>query len=340
MINPFYRNVWRCLRPVESAMRAAVDGTLRVINKALPKSLAAIAIREDFQRTYAKFLLPCITALNLDKRGVDRIELLAPPSLCRHKDGNSGNDGRSSYLATSSLLALYDEMDAHAFLSRDRTGRGGVSVELTFDLYEEIQPWTRLILELKTEKIGKFMGFSTVEVKDSRTGNVVARGQHTKFLHHGWWWNIMHGPVLGPILYDFYYQFRYHKFTTPLDGLLRGRADPEATDAFVRQYPIFQTNEEIFHSNFSSFHLRSNVYTYETEDADIGDKVLSHMYSLNILPQTKNYLGVMHGGGVAAAIEQACYLFKFHGQENAKNRSHLRLARMHIKYMNATRVSS
>lgn len=317
-------------------MTSTANGALRVINKALPKSLAAIAIREDFHRTYAKFLLPCISAINMDKKSLDRFELLAPPSMCRKKAENS----EESYVATSSMLALYDEMDAHSFISRDKTGRGGVSIELTFDLYEEIKPWTRLVMELKTEKMGKFVGFSSVEIKDSVSGKIVARGNHTKFLHHGWWWNIMHGPILGPIIYDYYYQFRYDKFSTPLDDILLGRSNPEVTDKFIREYPIFQSKEELFHANFSSFRLENAMYTYDNEDSDSGDKVLSHKYSLNVLPQTKNYLGLMHGGGVAGAIEQACHLFKFHGQENANNRSHLRLSRIHIKYMNATKVSS
>lgn len=322
-------------------MRKAANGTLRVINKALPSGLTKIAIREDLHRTYAKYFLPCVTAINMDKNSLDRFEILTPPSMCRKKGTLSSGHANAdeSYLATSSLLALYDEMDAYAFISKDKTGRGGVSVELTFDLYEEIKPWTRLILELKTEKQGRYVGFSSIEVKDSDSGRVVARGNHTKFMHHGLFWDLMHGPIFGPMVYDFYHRFRYNKISTPLDDLLIGKSTSEDAETVARGYPLFQTKEELFHANFSSLRLEDSTYTFDSEDADSGDKVLSHKYSLSVLSQTKNYIGLMHGGGVAGAIEQACYLFRFHGADAEKRRSQLRLSRMHIKYMNGTKVS-
>lgn len=305
--------------------------------KALPKSLVAIALREDVHRTYAKYFLPSATSFTFSKKDADKFSILVPPSICRKI---TPTDTTASYLATSSILAFYDEMDAHSFINKDATGRGGVSVELSVDLFKEVKPWSRLVMELKTEKIGKFIGFSSVVVKDE-DNNIVAKGSHSKFMDMGRLWNVMHNPWISKWLYALYYRFRYAAFTTPLDDIIHGTTTLEDSESRIRANPLFQSPEELFHANFSSFQLQSKALHLEREDADEGDAVASHTYSLNVLKQTKNYLGLMHGGGVAGAIEQACYMFKFHGDENERKwRGRLRVAKMDIKYLNATKVIS
>jgi hypothetical protein len=295
--------------------------------KFLPKQLPRIAIRENIHKTYSKFFGPCLTDMRFGKSS-DQYEFLVTPSICRKVKGTG-----DPYLATSSLLALYDEYSSISFIAKDKTGRGGLSVQLSMEMFQRIEPWSILTMHISTEKIGKFIGFSSIDVTNEK-GEVVAKGDHIKFMALGRLWDLLFSPTMIPLVYAIYYRFIYNTFKTEIDPLLDGIPREEVIDQ-IRSNPLFQVPESIF-DNFAFTKL---------DESSTVEMPHYHKYKLKVTPETKNYVGYMHGGAVACAIEEACYHSRYgHHQQHEEEEKICHsddgymIGRISTRYLNGTEV--
>ena len=105
-------------------------------------------------------------------------------------------------MPVSSALAVFDELSSYAIVTQDRTCRFGVSVYLSTEILESIQAGTDVIITAKAKKIGKILGFATMEMRDLE-GSLLARGDHIKHLPMGYMW-------------DFLAQFMQNRYILPI----------------------------------------------------------------------------------------------------------------------------
>ena len=107
-------------------------------------------------------------------------------------------------LSVSAALALFDDLSTIGFMGADSCSRPGVSVHLQTELLKLVPAGTNLTLNCFIDKIGKTMGFTSMElVLTDHPMTVVARGKHIKFLPLGSWLMdsvVMQPAVLGPLI--------------------------------------------------------------------------------------------------------------------------------------------
>ena len=58
------------------------------------------------------------------------------------------------------------------------------------------RPGDRLQFESYVEKSGRVIGFQRCDVRDARSGRLVARSTHTKHIDMGRMWPLLFGPLL------------------------------------------------------------------------------------------------------------------------------------------------
>lgn len=97
---------------------------------------------------------------------------------------------------------MFDELSSYAFVTQDRTRRFGVSVYLSTEILQSIPAGTDVIITAKAKKIGKTLGFATMEMHNLE-GSLLARGDHIKHLPMGFMW-------------DFLAQFLQSRFVLPI----------------------------------------------------------------------------------------------------------------------------
>ena len=97
---------------------------------------------------------------------------------------------------------MFDELSSYAFVTQDRTCRFGVSVYLSTEILQSIPAGTDVIVTAKAKKIGRTLGFATMEMHDLE-GSLLARGDHIKHLPMGFMW-------------DFLAQFMQSRFVLPI----------------------------------------------------------------------------------------------------------------------------
>ena len=99
----------------------------------------------------------------------------------------------------SSALAVFDELSSYAFVVKDKTCRFGVSVFLSTEILHTIPAGKDVIIIAKANKIGKILGFATMEMYD-RNGLLLARGEHIKHLPMGSIWDFIARFFLSPAI--------------------------------------------------------------------------------------------------------------------------------------------
>jgi hypothetical protein len=99
-------------------------------------------------------------------------------------------------------LAVFDELSSYSFVVKDRTCRFGVSVYLSTEILHPIPAGRDVLILTKATKIGKTLGFATMEMFDA-DGLLLARGEHIKYLPMGPMWDLMANLVLSPMVLSF-----------------------------------------------------------------------------------------------------------------------------------------
>lgn len=96
-------------------------------------------------------------------------------------------------------MAVFDELSSYAFVVKDSTCRFGVSVYLSTEILHTIPAGKDVIIITKANKIGKTLGFATMEMFD-KNGLLLARGEHIKYLPMGPLWNFTAKLLLSPFV--------------------------------------------------------------------------------------------------------------------------------------------
>jgi hypothetical protein len=199
--------------------------------------------------------------------GISTFRYKILPYLCH-------NDSGKEYLSTSATVALFDEFSSISTIISDRTSRGGVSIILSAENYVDIPPNTEVLIVSKSLKIGKTIGFSDLQMFDLNN-NLLASGNHIKFLDAGQLWNYVMHPTVFPFLVNILdSKFMkdlllargiYHKPPLPLCDL----------DEIGSLYPLL-----------------------EIQNTSVPDS-----YSVFVKPQFMNPNKTFHGGAVAISAE-------------------------------------
>mmetsp|Transcript_19960 Transcript_19960/g.32898 ORF Transcript_19960/g.32898 Transcript_19960/m.32898 type:complete len:329 (-) Transcript_19960:1007-1993(-) len=121
---------------------------------------------------------------------------------CLYKVPGNVCDGTGA-LPLGVVASLFDSVSTYAIIAEDKQRRPGVSVSLRAD-YTQLEARPRegdtLIVAARAYKIGKLMGFAQCSVRRKDSDEVIATGEHIKYLPMGMIWNIAFGRWLFPLV--------------------------------------------------------------------------------------------------------------------------------------------
>lgn len=275
----------------------------------------SVYLRETIRLTYGKYIASGLVSFKPLSSNF-RAKLIAPPMLAHPSNPNM--------LSTSALLATFDEISGVTMMMTDKTRRGGVSVHLTTEVLRPVLTGSIYTMDIYTDKVGKYLGFSRMDVYDDQ-GIILARGAHTKFLPMGYLVDFVNLPMVQPVVIWLYHNVIKTNFTTLVDSLLEGASDEvviaEKRDSFLFTEPVG--------SIFDLF-LLAPIEKLENSDPKIS------YFQFRVRRETQNIMGLMHGGAVAGAIEKACHLHRsnpLHYSDNSKTS----IVGIDIKYLSASK---
>lgn len=322
--------------------------TKKVLSSA-KHSLVVFGLRESIHKTFGKYLASSVLGFQATQAET-RFHYMIPPMLCQRKvDHDSENvssvdtasataattttakDPESfppNYLTTSACLAILDDLSSFACMAGDRTHRTGVSLSLSADLIHpsRMTALSEVDVLCKIDKIGRYVGFLTVEFVDRVDGRVLARGTHNKFLPTGFLWETILSKPFFPLgLWLFQKYAGPQRYTTAIDYLFPERqvAPDEAKSLLLTTHRPASLTKALG-SVWDLFSLTPTATTTTTtattaaaapiasqEDTDNtntakGSNVIKYVYATEVTKETKNYVGLMHGGAVGSVIERAC----------------------------------
>ncbi|KAI7734936.1 hypothetical protein M8C21_021658 [Ambrosia artemisiifolia] len=78
--------------------------------------------------------------------------------------------------------ALVDVVGSAAILTVEKATTTGVSVEINVSYMDAAYAGDDIEIEAKALRVGKAVAVVTVELRNKRTGKIVAQGRHTKYL--------------------------------------------------------------------------------------------------------------------------------------------------------------
>lgn len=114
------------------------------------------------------------------------------PAWCTRRDGRP---------PLAALIALLDEASTATVAMRDRSGRFGVSVDLSGVVATDapkIDAETTLTFRTTPRRIGKTLAFADVDV--FANGSLVLKGHHIKFLPSGFIMDNVDHPLMRPVV--------------------------------------------------------------------------------------------------------------------------------------------
>jgi len=220
-------------------------------------------------------------------------EMIIPQSLCIPKkvDGNSlTNKKEESILSTSCALALFDELNTSSFLYHDRSTRSGVSIVLRVEMLKSIQSGQRVSISFSSDKIGKTLGFSSMTMKSTDTGTLLARGSHIKYLPRGWLMDSILAPLLNRVIFF-------------LDWLVKIKViSLNVDDTFVKIFagknltrPAKDVPTEIQAAALDSLDVTEYLSPTHATDTHV-------QYSFPVQPHMWNVTGILHGGAIVMCV--------------------------------------
>jgi acyl-coenzyme A thioesterase PaaI-like protein len=233
-----------------------------------------------------------------------------PPALCH--EIHSKDNKKELFFSTSGVLAVMDELSTLAVSLEDKSYRNGVSVDLFVEALKPIPAKEEVVLVTRTDKIGKTLGFCTMELTTLK-GEILARGKHIKYLPLPLPFPFtflaelfFRSSLFGTYLY-FYEEMCERQFSTSLDKLF-GIPDhpvlPISEDVLIPEFVFNKLLDLSINDNQSD---RKKLLE-EAPDNHHCDRC--ELFELKVKKELKNPLGSMHGGAVGMAIEESSRRFK------------------------------
>jgi acyl-coenzyme A thioesterase PaaI-like protein len=318
--------------------------TVKVVGQKTTKfgrQFLRLVLRESMAKNFGQFLLPTLTSINTSHVPKEiEFGLMVPTAMCRTGHTVTTKENRGVF-ATSMIMALFDELSSNGLMVKDQSYRGGVSIELSTEVFQQVHAGKDVLVKSRADKIGKMVSFSTIEMWDSESTQLLARGKHIKFMPMGLPFDIITSPVLLPLSLKVYSAFRGSKFSTTLDELL-GHLLDHKKDHFVRQLPnngMDYLKSEDIGAVFKLFNIEEiqDQSTLQRLLRDIPHPELGHCYQFKVRRNQTNGIGAMHGGAVASVIEESCSLARKALVEKA-NQS-ISVEKVEVRYFAPSTVS-
>ena len=114
------------------------------------------------------------------------VDYRVPPALCLP---SSTSPSSPPGLPLGVLLSIFDDISTWPIIVADPLRRPGVSVHLSatyLDPLTPLKPDSELLITSDVKKLGNLMAFCSLECRLKETGELVAVGEHTKYLPMGW----------------------------------------------------------------------------------------------------------------------------------------------------------
>lgn len=185
-------------------------------------------------------------------------------------------------MTAPAALAVMDDLSAYAIMVVDRKFRPGVSVSLSAEILHPIYAGQHLTASFQVDKIGTYLGFQTMELRDSVTGSVLARGKHIKFMPMGWIYETLCSDKMLHRLLDLRQRYSNHpKVLSFLDNLT-GSSGPAKS--------VIDGDVDAVGSVYKGLKVQ------KAEDGD---------YTVKLWPGMNMIMGQMHGGAAAMCVEEA-----------------------------------
>jgi len=294
------------------------------------RRMMAISMRESAHSAFGGYLLHSIKGFNFDKMPATfECKYQVPPSLC----SPSIVGKKHSYMPTSSILALLDEISAHMVIGVDKNFRPGVSVLLSTELLKPVAMNDNVLVATHVDKIGKYMGFCTMEIYDEKGQELLARGKQIKFMPAGLFFEVISQPFIFPLFAKFYYHILGKRFRySAVDHLLPEFAKNVPTKTSPPEKII---EDEEVGTIFTSLSIEKVPDAIDYSHLS-GHEANSGYYLVHVQKEMMNPLGSFHGGAVAASLEDACRAYK---EELCQELSiHPIIQSMEVRYLASMKV--
>ncbi len=256
-------------------------------------AMLKIFMEQSHKETFGKFLTPSYKFMSLDAKGF-LFSYTVPYRLCRQfVKSDSENDSYKPQLSTAGVMAVFDQLSTYGLMALDKTRpRGGVSVLLSTEILKPIIADEDVMVVSKCDKIGKSLGFCTMELQ-TIDGSVLARGKHIKYLPLGKVWDIITHPWVLPTT------IRFH------DAMKSSTTFRDLAAKFTNIPKHHNKGFPQCEDTGSVFEVLGLVRSASRLD---GLPAGTHQFDLAMRPHLVNNIGKLHGGAVAAVVEEACYL--------------------------------
>lgn len=283
------------------------------------KKLVSIVMREARAKSFAKYLHDHNTKLLDGGHGMSYTYSI-PEILCRP---HSAASEAKPVFATSAILAVFDEFSTYGLMSQCKTSRGGVSVHLSTEIVEKSFAGQEVVIKTSSDKIGKALGFCTMELRTAAEGRLLARGKHIKYMPMGGLWDLLASATLLPVTLAVYEYLTTSGFGKFLLGLFSKKSKrPAEENPAVRDIAGVG-------AVFGELGLLPTAFNHESSSA------ATKAFEFRVGRHVTNLMGALHGGALAAAIEQACVLSRTQSGDNAP--AHF-VQSMEVRYLSPLKV--
>eukprot|EP01038_Epipyxis_sp_PR26KG_P012756 gene12756-17102_t len=305
----------------------------------------------SFERTFAKVIIPTFEHTNLSRLGNEtklkssiQCDHIIPVNICRPNDPLS--EDNNNYLSSSAILAIFDELSTYSLMWSDKTCRGGVSIHLSVESLKHVTANSKVSVACKADKIGKMVGFCTMELFDDK-GYLVARGKHIKFMPMGFMYDFINNKYIQP--YFMYLiaiftsiSFQNNIFVKWLSALFKSSKKPSPLiipNNINELSGIFNclSVQPLSHdASIKAFKILGILNTSSSIDHDMYRRGQEDgLFQVKVQPWACNYFKIMHGGAIAMSIEQACVLYR--QAHTDQNDNQVCISGMSIRYLSPTK---
>jgi acyl-coenzyme A thioesterase 13 len=92
------------------------------------------------------------------------------------------HQNRGGFMHGAMTTLLVDSLSGLALLSYPNITSAGVSVNINMSYMKAVAVGQEIVIKASTEKVGKRLAFLTVDILNKETGDIVAKGTHTKYI--------------------------------------------------------------------------------------------------------------------------------------------------------------
>lgn len=218
------------------------------------------------------------TALTEFSASQARFRYKVPHTVCRNDDS----------MPLSATIAVFDELSTVGIIALDKQGRWGASTNLSATMIgKPPKKGDELELSVLYDKFGKTLAFCRMELKDAKSGDLIAVGSHTKYMPVSWLFdNILSIPMIIGAIMNLLFVFpknSYEVKRTWLGEKLVWRPEAQGVETTEGLDSIL--------SSFGPLAYDESKQTYE---------FIPGQHHCNPM--------AFHGGAAAMAAEEACRL--------------------------------